>query len=107
MGYEYEFRIDNTDKLARALTSAESFAAASLGPRRDLGGVRSYPIASTDPAGRAGALQFCSTHVLLSVASRHELKSPLVKTVLETLESLGFEPYEEGEPTPTRYDEMG
>jgi hypothetical protein len=107
MGYEYEFRIDDTDTLARALTSAESFAAASLGPRRDLGGVRSYPIASADPAGREGALQFCSTHALLSVASRHELKSPLVTRVLKTLESLGFEPYEEGDPTPTRYDAIG
>jgi hypothetical protein len=107
MGYEYEFRIDDAATLARALTSAETFAAARLGPRSDLEGVRSYSIAPTAPDGREGALQFCTTHALLSVASRHELRSPLVKMVLETLESLGFEPYEEGDPTPTRYDEIG
>ncbi len=107
MGYEYEFRKDDPAALGAALTAAEAFAASNLGAPRDHGGVRSYPLAPTEPSGREGWLQFTSTHVLLSVASRRELGSPLVRQVLGELERLGLDAYEEGDPTPTGYDDIG
>jgi hypothetical protein len=98
MGHELELHIDDPAALTRALASAEACAAAALGPPRELQGVRSYPIAPVDPAGREGALQLCATHLVLSVAALAELRSPKVQRLLEALRELGFVACEEGDP---------
>lgn len=103
MGYEWAFRKADPAALATALTAAEAFVSSNLGAHRSHGGVRSYPLAPADPTGW---VHFGDTHVLLSVASPRDLASPLVRKILAELERLGFVAYEEGDSTPTGYDEI-
>ena len=107
MGYEYEFKREDPAELARALSEARTFAAQLLGSAQAQGGIESYPVSPSEPGAGPGWLQFVPSHILLSVCSRRELRSPLVAQLLAEFARLGLEPYEEGDPTPTDYASIG